>query len=60
MDQRSSKYLERGTTILEVGLGQLHAEPHVQLISELTEVPFGVQLEKENSPATQVHLKNGY
>jgi len=33
MDQRSSTYTESGTTILELGRGQLHAKPHVRPIS---------------------------
>jgi len=32
MDQRSSIYTERGTTILEPERGQIHAEPHVRPI----------------------------
>ena len=31
--EAGSTYSERGTTILEAGQGQLHAKPHVQLIS---------------------------
>ena len=33
MDQRGSTYSKEGTTILEPGRGELHAEPHVGPIS---------------------------
>ena len=33
MDQRGSAHSKRGTTILEPGRGQLHAEPHVRPMS---------------------------
>jgi len=33
MDQRGSTYLERRTSVLEPGRGELRAEPHVRPIS---------------------------
>jgi len=33
MDQRGSTYSKGGMTVLELGRGQLHAEPHVRPIS---------------------------
>jgi len=33
MDQRGSTYSKGGTTVLEPGRGQLHAEPHARPIS---------------------------